>query len=191
MQRAPPERRPHAGCARLSGDQRRLLGGLRHHGVAGDERGRDLAEKDRQREVPRADAHEHAASAIAQLVAFAGRPRHRLRGERRARLRRVVAAEVDRLADLRRRASSSVLPPSRCISAMRRPRRCSRRSPARSSAAARSSTGVACQSRKPACAAAIAARADRVVAFAARDRPRGRRSGRAPAARCRPARRHR
>ena len=77
MQRA----RRNAGLVQqahgLGGDQRRLLGRLGHHGVAGGERGRDLAEKDRQREIPRADADEHAAAAIAQLVALAGRPGQR------------------------------------------------------------------------------------------------------------------
>ena len=63
----------------------------------------DLAEEDRERKIPRADADEDAAAAIAQLVALAGRPGQRLRGERAARLERVVAAEIDRLAHLRHR----------------------------------------------------------------------------------------
>ncbi len=46
---------------------------------------RDLADENRQREIPRADADEHAAAAIAQLVALAGRARHRLRYQRAAR----------------------------------------------------------------------------------------------------------
>jgi hypothetical protein len=40
---------PHGG----GGDQRRLLGRLGEHGVAGGQRGGDLAGEDRQREVPR------------------------------------------------------------------------------------------------------------------------------------------
>jgi hypothetical protein len=55
------------------GDQRRLLGRLGDHAVAGGERRRDLAEEDRQREVPRADADEGATSAQRQAVALAGR----------------------------------------------------------------------------------------------------------------------
>ena len=74
--------------------------GLATTRIAGDERGRDLAEEDREREIPRADADEHAAAAMMQLVGLAGRARHRLRDERAARLGGVVAAEVDRLAHL-------------------------------------------------------------------------------------------
>ncbi len=72
---------------RLGRDQRRLLGRLRHHGVAGDERGAHLAEKDRERKIPRADADEDAAAAIAQLVRFAGRAGQRLRRQRDGALR--------------------------------------------------------------------------------------------------------
>ena len=43
---------PHA----FGGDQRRFLGGLGQHRIAGDQRGSDLAGEDRQREIPRADA---------------------------------------------------------------------------------------------------------------------------------------
>ena len=77
MQRA----RRHAGRVqqlyRFEGDQRRLLGGLGHHRIAGGERAGDLAGKNRQREIPRADADENAAAAVAQFVALAGRPRQR------------------------------------------------------------------------------------------------------------------
>ena len=41
---------------RPGGDQRRLLGGLGQHRAAGGQRRRHLADEDRQREVPRADA---------------------------------------------------------------------------------------------------------------------------------------
>ena len=44
----------------LGGDQRRFLGRLGQHRVAGDQRRRDLAGEDRQREVPRADADDRA-----------------------------------------------------------------------------------------------------------------------------------
>ena len=47
---------------RAQADARRLLGGLGDHGVAGGERGGDLAGEDGEREVPRADAGEHAAA---------------------------------------------------------------------------------------------------------------------------------
>ena len=73
----------HAGGVQdahgLRRDQRRLLGRLGDHGIAGGERGAHLAEEDRERKIPRADADEHAAAAIAKLVDLAGRPRHRLR----------------------------------------------------------------------------------------------------------------
>ncbi len=85
---------------RASGDERRLLGRLGDHGVAGDERGADLAEKDGEGKVPRTDADKDAAAAITQDVALAGRPRHRRIGEAAARLRGVVAAIIDRLAPL-------------------------------------------------------------------------------------------
>jgi hypothetical protein len=59
--------------------QRRLLGRLGYHRVAGRQRGGDLAGEDRQREVPRADAGERAAADSASaLPAGPGRLR---RGE--------------------------------------------------------------------------------------------------------------
>src|SRR4051794_2164861 len=84
----------------FGGDQWRLLRGLCHHGVAGDQCRRHLTEEDRQWKIPRTDADEHAATTAAQLIAFAGRTRHRLKHQRMARLRRIVAAEIDRLAML-------------------------------------------------------------------------------------------
>ena len=103
MQRA----RRHAGFVqqrdRKRSDQRRLLGRLGDDGIAGDQRGGHLAEENRERKIPRADADEDAAAAIAQFVALAGRARHRLRRKRDPRLRGVVAAVVDRLAQLRER----------------------------------------------------------------------------------------
>ena len=86
---------------RKRSDQRRLFGRLGDDGIAGHERGAHLAEKDSERKIPWANADEHAAAAIAQLVALAGRPGHRLRRERNARLRAVIAAVVDRFAQLR------------------------------------------------------------------------------------------
>src|SRR5690606_20422664 len=83
------------------GDERALLGRLRDHGIARDERGRDLAREDRERKVPWADADEYSAAVEPQLVVLARRAgQHDRRGEEPARLRRVVAQEVHRLADL-------------------------------------------------------------------------------------------
>src|SRR5438094_41913 len=87
----------------LGGDERRLLGGLRDHRVAGKERRADLAEKDRERKVPRTDADENAAAAVAQRIAFTRGTRQGLGRERVARLQRIVAAEIDRLAHLAER----------------------------------------------------------------------------------------
>jgi hypothetical protein len=51
-----------------AGDERRLLGRFGDHGVAGNERRRDLAGKDREREVPWADADEHAAPVHLEVI---------------------------------------------------------------------------------------------------------------------------
>ena len=69
------------------GDQRRLLGRLGEHRVAGGQRRGDLAGEDRQREVPRADADDRAE----RPVRVVGRSRG-------ATCVGVVAQEVDRLA---------------------------------------------------------------------------------------------
>ena len=91
-----------ASCSsrdRDGGDQRRLRRRLGDDAVAGDERGRDLAGEDREREVPRRDAEEDAAPAQDQPVLLAGRAGQRgRRGEFRLGLGGVVAAEIDRLA---------------------------------------------------------------------------------------------
>ena len=82
------ERRPRAGAApprRRSAASARPASRPRHCRRPAR---RHLAQEDRQRKIPRADADEHAAAAIAQLVAFAGRPRQRLRRKRRGALRR-------------------------------------------------------------------------------------------------------
>ena len=82
-------------------DQRRLLGGLGHHGIAGGKRARDLTGEDGEREVPRRDGREHAAPVQAHRVALARRPHHHLRHlELGAGFRRVVAQEVDGLAQV-------------------------------------------------------------------------------------------
>ena len=60
-----------------------------------------LAGEDREREIPRADAGEHAAAAQAQPVRLAGRARQRQRpAEVLLGPRRVVAQEIDGLAHL-------------------------------------------------------------------------------------------
>ena len=46
---------------RLEGDERRLFGGLGDDAIAGDQRGGDLADENRQRKIPRRDADEDAA----------------------------------------------------------------------------------------------------------------------------------
>jgi hypothetical protein len=79
----------------LRGDQRRLLGGLGQHRVAGREGGGDLAGEDGQGEVPRADADEDAAAAKLQLVGLAGGTLQDFRmAELLLREVGVVAAEV-------------------------------------------------------------------------------------------------
>ena len=98
----------HAGLVQqadgLGRDQRRLLGGLCHHRIAGHQRRRDLAHEDRQRKIPRRYRDEHAAAAQPQAVALAGRPRHRfVRAEQLAAFGGVVAAEIDGLAHFRER----------------------------------------------------------------------------------------
>ena len=81
----------HAGLVQqrdgAGGDQRRLLGRLGEHGVAGDERGGDLAGEDRQREIPRRDAGDDAPR-LGPGLGMLG-------------LGGVVAQEVDRLAHFR------------------------------------------------------------------------------------------
>ena len=104
-----------AWCRRRTASEaieRGLLGRLRHHRVAGGKRRRDLAEEDRQREIPRADADEHAAPAIAQLVRFAGRPRQHLRRERACAPRPRSSGRNRSASRTSASASSSVLPPS-------------------------------------------------------------------------------
>ena len=79
--------RRSAGAARRRGtaspprrrSSGRLFGGLGEHGVAGGQRGGDLAGEDGQREVPGADADEDAASVQDQLVGLADRTVQRLR----------------------------------------------------------------------------------------------------------------
>src|SRR3546814_3731276 len=67
-------------------------------GVTRKQRRTDLADEDRQREVPRTDAREYATADELQFIALAGPPRQRQRREPRLCLFRVVTADVDRLA---------------------------------------------------------------------------------------------
>ena len=83
------------------GDQRRLLGGLRHDRVSGRERPGHLSGKDREREIPRRDGGEHATSMQRQDVPFTGRPRQILGlAELHTRLGGVVPQEIDGLAQI-------------------------------------------------------------------------------------------
>ena len=118
----------HRGVA----DQDGLIGRLGDDGVAGGERGGDLADEDREREIPRADADEHAAAVQRKLVAIRRSGRAAASGwpnSLRA-IARVVAAGSRRLRGLRRSASGRVLPASRTHSATNSARRCSSRSAA-------------------------------------------------------------
>ena len=84
-------------------NERALLGRLRDDGVAGRERRGDLPREDREREVPRAHADEHAAADQLELVALAGRARQPRRASRaRARTRRRSSARDRRPREPRR-----------------------------------------------------------------------------------------
>jgi hypothetical protein len=99
----------HAGLVQqldgLEGHERRLLGRLGDHRVAGGQRRRHLAGKDGEREVPRADAHEHPAPGKHKLVALPGRAAEPQRlCKLRPRPLGVVAQEIHRLAQIGQRA---------------------------------------------------------------------------------------
>ena len=86
---------------RAGRDQRRLLGGLGHHRVAGRQRAGDLAGENGERKVPGRDAREHAAPMQAERVLFSGRAFEQARGgEFQARLRRGIAQMIHRLAEI-------------------------------------------------------------------------------------------
>ena len=154
----------HAGLVqqldRLGGDQRRLLGGLGDHRIAGHQRGGDLAEKDRQREIPRARSQTNtprprSRSTLLSPVGpgIASPSPNSLRASRG-----VVAAEVDRLAHFGRRVVErlAALALQQRDEARRVAAPAGRRRVRASSA--RSSAGVAAPAREsPSRAAAIAA----------------------------------
>ena len=82
-------------------DQRRLLGGLGHHRVAGRQRAGDLAGENGERKVPRRDRREHAAAMQAERVLFPGRSSEQARGsEFQARLSGGIAEMIHRLAQI-------------------------------------------------------------------------------------------
>ena len=82
-------------------DAGRLLRGLEHDAVPGDERRRHHAGRDRERKVPRRDDDPDPARLITIRVRLAGRREHAGAATETKRLARVVLAEVDRLADVR------------------------------------------------------------------------------------------
>ena len=86
-----------------------LLGGLGHHGIARGQRRGHLAQVDRQREVPGADAGEHALAVQPQFVRFTGGAGQLFRrAEQLARLHGVIAQEVHGLAHLAHRGSDGL-----------------------------------------------------------------------------------
>ena len=82
----------------VPGHARRLLGRLGQHGVASDQRSGDLAGKNSQRKIPRADADPDAAPGQTQLVGLAGRPGQRHGLHDALGFARVVAEKIDRFA---------------------------------------------------------------------------------------------
>ena len=96
----------HAGLVQQPGHRVRhqgCCGGrLCHHAVAGCQGCGDLAGEYRQREVPRADAHERTPAVQRERVALTRRATQFLRGtEQLTRAGRVVATEVHRFAQFR------------------------------------------------------------------------------------------
>ena len=85
---------------RLKRDQRRLWRRFGNDRIAGDQRCRNLAEEDGEREIPRRDAGKHAAAPPRETVELTRRAGHDLGlAELATRFGRIVAAEIDRLAD--------------------------------------------------------------------------------------------
>ena len=85
-------------------DQRGLFGGLGDCCITRREGRCDRPDEDRQREIPRADAGEHAAPVEGQLVKLTSRSGKDGRlGELSPRFGRIIAQEIDRLANLKHR----------------------------------------------------------------------------------------
>ena len=131
--------------------------GLRHGGVAGRQRGRELPGQQQQRVVPGHDAGHHAERLLdheRQLGASIGRDhaagRRRGRARRSSRRRAAVQPTSSRF-------SSSGLPPSRVMSSASSSVRARSRAATSCSASARSAAGVAAQPGAASAAAAIAA----------------------------------
>src|SRR5581483_4352893 len=95
----------HAGfvqeCRHRMSDQRSCGRRLRDHAVAGHERRSDLTCEDCQRKIPRADADEHTAAMQGQEVLLTRGSLQLLHAKKLTAARGVIAAEVDRLAQLR------------------------------------------------------------------------------------------
>src|SRR5205807_3244350 len=95
LQRGARNAGPMQQFDRFAADQRRLLGGLGYDRIAGDQSGGDLPQEDRQRKIPRTDADEDTAAAIAQAIVLAGRPRQNLvADEDAAGFGRIETAEI-------------------------------------------------------------------------------------------------
>ena len=145
-------------------DERALLGRLRDDGVAGRERRGDLPREDREREIPRAHAEEHAAADRARArcarrsaPAAASAPRARARTRPRS-------SATDRRPRGPRRGCRARSCPSRRRSARRARRGRPRRARPRARAAPRAaSAGVSFQRGANALAASSARRAVRGI----------------------------
>ncbi len=85
-------------------DQRRLFGGLRENGIAGRQGAGDLSDENREREIPRRDAEERPAPVQREMIGLSRRTGKFDRVlEFLARLGRVIAQEIDRLAQFAQR----------------------------------------------------------------------------------------
>ncbi len=138
----------HGACAK--GDQRRLFGRLCQHYVAGRQCGAHFADKDRQREIPGADAHHraqrrsgHSAGAadlpaprssalqeIDRLAYFGNRVRQRLAGFANRQRHQFVASGSVQTSSAARSKRGGAFATAGSIAASRLHRRC-RQPPAR------------------------------------------------------------
>ncbi len=84
---------------RSHGRQRGLLGRFGNHAITGQQRRGNLADENRQRKIPRADANKHTAAAVTKPVVLAGRAGQDLRpAKQNQRVGGVIAAQIDGLA---------------------------------------------------------------------------------------------